>query len=356
MKKLFWMLSLIAIIGFASVPAHAVQGALDYVPGSKTIVPFWIVDINFAGNDTLITLTETEGVPSGTVFDPPGRLHLQVFSPRSLKVHDEYIPYTKYDVVGISFSTIVKNNFSQASRDICAIDLDNNGVKDHYVGYATLVDYNYDFNHWIGHLYQLDLLGGLSAAAVLPIKEIKWPFNNPCAWLYDTTGDYEAFNADALYSADELVEGALCSQAAWFRLMPRYYIHDQASGKNWIILWQSKNIGGGDPSSPTYSGGWIHVYWYDEEEKVYSSNINIPNELNFIDVAYYLPAGHQGAYPWAGWVDITLPYDLLAPSAWTTAVEMLGYSWQLAEGNAQESWSVLFEVHRDAGTIETVGQ
>jgi len=110
MKKIFIALSVLAVVAFMVVPCQALEGMPDAVPGSKTIVPFWLVTMDGAvgDNNTLVTLTEVAGVPAtqDPVLDPPGLLHVEVFSQRSKIVHNEWIPYTKYDVVGIGRSRV----------------------------------------------------------------------------------------------------------------------------------------------------------------------------------------------------------------------------------------------------------
>ena len=348
MKKIFLALSVLAMVAFVAVPCQALVGMPDAVPGSKTIIPFWIVDINFAGNTTLVTLTEVEGVPatSDPVLDDPGALHLKVYNKRSKIVHDQIIPYTKFDVVGIDFGQVIKDNFGQAAKDDCAADLDWDGTNDHYLGYATVEDLNYaDLDHWISHLYQLDLGGGLAAGVVNPVQEV---VRGECA---QSGGMYEAFNADAYFQAEfEINGGRGCTDAGWFRFMPRYYVHD-ATGESYLILWQSQNLyiplGAVQPYTV---GGTMHIYWFDEEEHKYSADLDIPNEVNVIDITYWLPGAHMGDFPWAGWFDMSMPGSFIGGTPWSTETEMLAYSWQMAEGAASESWSVLFEVHRDAGT------
>lgn len=361
MKKFFLLLSVVAILGFGVVPAHALIGMPDAVPGSQTVVPFWLVDINFNGNDTLVTLTNVAGVPVDPRFDNPGVLHLEMYNSRSIIVFNQNIPYTKYDVVGIDFGQIVKDNFSQAALDSCLIDLDVDGVPDHYAGYAYVTDLFYGyFDHWIAHLYQLNLAGGLAAGVIIPAKEVT--LGAPCVQYDDFglpngDGGYEAFNADAFYSADRMIHGLPCSDAWWLRLMPRYFIFDEATGQSFFILWQSQNL----ETTAFPLGGLVHINWFDEEEHKFSSDINIPHELNFINVEYWLPGALKGDYPWAGWFDMNLAPSIdpaspfIGASPWGPYTQMLGYSWQLAEGAAQESWSVLFEVHRDADTAAGVG-
>jgi len=377
MKKIFIALSVLAMVAFVAVPCQALIGMPDAMPGSKTVIPFWIVDISasgpwadFTGNNTLVTLTEVEGFPisQDPVLADPGRLHLEVFTQRSKRVFDKPdIFYSKYDVVGIDMGKLINGNVSTNAVDELLVDLDGDGTDDHYMGYATVTDVNYpDIDHWLAHLYQLDLTNGEAAGVVIPVKEVV-P-NGACADYLDAMGPqaigartggpgaavfgYEAFNADALWTADNMIKGLfpLCDATATsLRLMPRYYIHDAATGKSYLIVWQSQNLmiplGAVQPFP---AGGELHVYWFDEEENKLSSNIKIPNEVNLIDIEYFLPGGLMVAYPYAGWLDMDLPAVNNAPSPWSPATEMLAYSWQIGQGSVQESWSVLFDVHRDA--------
>ena len=366
MKKIFLALSVLAVVAFMAVPCQALVGMPDAVPGSKVIIPFWLVQSDLQGNNTLVTLTEVDGrrVKRNCTPESPCLLHLRVFNKRSVEIHNEFIDYTKYDVVDINFGKIVKDNFGEAAMDDCKVVL--NGVE-HYFGYATVEDLDFArYDHWIAHLYQLDLTGGLAAGVVIPAKEIVpkdweagWPFPNVCAQYADAGPgptwwrDYEAFNGDAYYSAQRKIANRGCSNAGWFRLMPRYYVHDEDTGQCYIIVWQSRNLYVPLGAAIPYpKGGLLHVFWYDEEENVYSANIDIPHEVNIIEVPYWIPGALKGGgVPWAaGWLDMIMPGSFLFATPWTTATEMLAYSWQMAEGAAEESWSVLFEVHRDAGS------
>jgi len=356
MKKVFIALSVLAVVAFMIVPCQALEGMPDAVPGSKTIVPFWLVTMDGAvgDNNTLVTLTEVEGVPAtqDPVLDPPGLLHVEVFSQRSKIVHNEWIPYTKYDVVGIDFGELA-THFSQAALDDCAIDFDGDGTPDSYLGYAIVTDVNYnDIDHWIAHLYQLDLGGGLAAGVVIPSKENA---ADTCAQLSEGNGitQYEAFNGDAYMCAKSLIADTGCSDALNLRLMPRYYIHD-ATGLSYLIVWMDQNLfiplGAAEPFTV---GGTMHINWFDEEEHKYSADLDIPNEVNIINIEYWLPGSLKGDYPYAGWCDMDMPSSFIAGTPWTTQTEMLAYSWQMAQAPlAAQSWSVMFEVHRDAGTTD----
>jgi len=366
MKKFYLMLSVVAIIGFAVVPAQALVGMPDAVPGSQTLVPFWLVDIDFDGADTLVVLTEVGGVPKFVdpgVGVPAGNLHLQVYTVRSSYIFDANRPYTKYDVVGFQFGQLL-TQYAPGTLPSFEIDLDNDGTNDHYAGYAVVTDtaygpdrwggqinsgFEYDFNHWIAHLYLLDLKLGQSAGVTIPVRESEE--HVVCASAMNN-GPYERYHANAYNMIQQVTLGDdSCEGAGSFRFMPRYYIDHEVNGRSHFILWQSTN-----PQHPVNfpSGGMLHLNWYDEEEHSLSSVIYIDNEVNFINCRTWLPEAISSQLhpaPWGGWFDMNFPTVFHAPTNWDFDTEMVGYSWQnAAAADASANFSVLFDVHRDAGT------
>ena len=77
MKRILICLSVLVFLGFGAVPAQALIGVPDDVPGTDILVPFFYVSMPGFGNDnTLITITEVKGIETElhyTVHNKDGR-------------------------------------------------------------------------------------------------------------------------------------------------------------------------------------------------------------------------------------------------------------------------------------------
>lgn len=342
MKKLFVVLSLFALVGFVTVPAHALVGVPDAVPGTEVVLPFFLIEktgtypdpVCGLGDNTLLTITEVGGVESS--------VHFTVYNKRTEDLFNDTIDYTPNDVLPILISDII-NDMSDILQERLEIDFRG---KTYYFGYIVFDQGTATPDNLIAHLYQLDLAGGLAAGVVIPAKESANGLNS---LLQDDRAvgkpDLEAFNADAYFAAEQLIaEDTPPGASGWFRLMPRYYLNDEATGECYIIIWASKNDQPGE----------IHIYIYDEEENKRSITIIIEDEVNLLNVEGILPQSfkYSGETPFAaGWIAIDLP-DLNG-DGFNGEVEYLAYSWQMAyDILVGTNWSVLFDVHRDAGTTD----
>lgn len=345
MKKLFVALSLFAVVGFAAVPAYGLVGMPDAVPGTDVVLPFFLVEKTSdvkpwcgAGDNTLLTITEVNGW-----F---GRLDFTVYDRKSNDLVNDTLTYTPNDVESVLVSDII-NNMPELQRDQLEITFRG---KTYYCGYIIFDNGPQWFlglplpwrpDNLIAHMYQLDLRGGLAAGVVIPAKERARGLD---LLLQDGNG-LEAFNASAYNAAEKLIARDVVNLAEWFRLMPRYFLHDELTGECYIVIWTSRN----------FRPGTIHINIYDDEENPYSITIKIKNEVNLINVAGIIPEEFKNYIdpdkPFAaGWIDISLP-DINGDGfdPWT---EYLGYSWQMAyDAAVGTNWSVLFDVHRDAGTF-----
>ena len=334
MKKIITIFSVLVALTFMAGPSYALVGMPDAVPGTEVILPFFLVEKTSdakpwcgAGDNTLLTITEVGGVA--------GTLSFTVYTKKTKDLVNDEITYTKYDVEPILVSDII-NNMPEDLRDQLEITFKG---KTYYCGYIVFENNRTD--NLIAHMYQLDLTGGLAAGVVIPAKEDATGLN---ALLRD--GNLEAFNANAYSAAEQLIAGVVSPVAStWFRLMPRYFLHDEDSGESYIIICASAN------SKP----GEIHIYIYDEDETPYSITITIDEEVELIDVAGIIPEEFKNYTDpdksfAAGWIAIDLPdIDGLK---FDGTIEHLGYSWQMAyDAAVGTNWSVLFDVHRDAGTI-----
>lgn len=377
--------------------------------------PFFLVSFDGKLN-TLTTITEVKGVSNA--------VHWTVWTKKSVHAGNGDIPYTKYDVMVIDVAQVLRDYVSSSGLEALEVDLDQDGDNDHWMGYITFengwawqpgVDNlpgtpndltTYD--NLIAHMYLVNLAEGLASGVVIPARELAyrqivglqnppWQGWSPLQNTYvDTTWlppigqlpfprftDYEAYTAFAYATSkarecgynpfrflpDEPGDPVL-PVPAYFRLLPRYFLLNDSS-ETFFFIWSSGNWGsweqGGMFTPDTYL---VPVDIYDEDEHRFSTQINIPYELNFINVKPILPGSWTP--PIGGWVDIRwsflfedLPVLIPDPgdddfideypwvySAVPLAAEWIAYSYQYAaSASANLNWGALFEVHRDVGTF-----
>jgi hypothetical protein len=339
MKKLIAVAAILSVMFLGTGTSRALVGVPDAVPGTDIVVPFFLVSMPGFGNEnTLMTITEVKGRRTNVFY--------WVQDSDSKVQWDGTLTLTPFDVYPTDALTIV-NGMSQIARTALEIDLDGDGINDHWAGYIYFFNTNFPpIDNLMAHAYQVSIPEGMAAGYIPPSME--W-----CApWLpydYDPRqiglfGD-EGFSANALWVGKNLLAGldAPVGDALFFRLMPRYYVHD-VNSVNYLIIWTESNFSG------IPLPGTLHVVFFDEKENAQSSNIILDHELNIIDIATVVPAGlFPAGYPYAGWVNIETP-DIFG-DGWAgdgAERDWLGYSYQKAIGNAAETWDVIFEMHRDA--------
>ena len=411
MKKLLVALSFIAVLAFAATPSMALVGTPDAVPGTHVLQPFFLVSVN-GGLDTLVTITEVKGVASS--------VHWRIFDKNSNHIKNDTIGYTPHDVIPVSVRYLINKYFSTADKEKLIVNI---GGDDYYMGYITWEN-NYawregniepgilgnlrfpfrnpnTYDNLIGHMYLVDLLGGVASGAVIPARELAQrpyveefsdlPFYFPGWWFTQNSAigtihangtvadtqldveftDYEVFTAFAYSHSKARENGFFWEQwtngvavddlnvvPAYFRLLPRYFIQDADYGQTYIFVWTNGNW-----------GNWSDVadlqeaQVYDEEENGVSNGIYLPDELNVIDMRDKLPADLSDIAPIGGWVDIRWDYTFRNspiqnfdypwfPSALPLATEWVAYSYQTSNSpDASLNWAALFDVHRDAGTL-----
>lgn len=344
MKKFFLAISLVAMLGFFAVPANALVGTPDDVPGTDMLVPWFYVSMpGFGEENTLITLTEVKGIPTVMLIWVQDR--------NSVTVLNSAIPLTPFDVGVLDGLTLI-NLMSPLGRAACEIDTDGDGVNDHWAGYIYFWNNTTLVNNIISNNYQVWLSGGMAAS----FNGASMEFNNAFdpARQIGIFGD-EAFSANALWAGKNLLANAAAPivDATFFRLMARYFILDPI-GQSLFIIWTEANLTG------IPLPGVIHCNFFDEDEFGLSSNIPLTRELNIINVRSVLPAGLFAGYPWGGWVDITTP-DIWG-AGWFTDLngngifdgaerQWLGYSWQRAYGPAAQAWEVIHPMHRETNDL-----
>lgn len=398
MKKLFVALSFIAALVFVSTPSMALVGTPDPVTATNILQPFFLV--SFDGNlDTVVTLTNTKS--QGAVG--PARLfyHWTLWDKESNHRANGDLKFTTWDVVSIS----IRNDFlplvSDAGLKELEVDLNGDGVNDHWMGYITYDSMSWDITNpstidpLMGHMYLLNLQKGLASGVVLPGRELAqrgaeiddvlhgdgwWMTQNSFLgdeWLppigtlpFPTFTDFEAFTAFAYatskarengFDPHTVGQGIIFPIPEYFRLVPRFFLLN-ASAETYFMIWTSGNWGRWEQNGqfePDLYEKVVNIC--NEDEVCYSGQINIPYELNFIDVRTILPSSWTS--PIGGWVDIAWYFDTKQSpiagydypwyySAVPLAAEWLGYSYQYASSsNASLNWGALFDVHRDVGTF-----
>lgn len=327
MKKFFIALSVLAALMLSVVPSQALIGMPDDTPGNSAVVPF-IADISgTTGLNTLIVFTDV-GLLDGINF------HYTIHTVRSVTVYDDDMNGTAGDIVPTdAFTEIAK--MAPALRSSLEVDLDGDGVNDHYAGYIFYAS-NVITNSVIGQFYFVDLANGIAAAANIPMKEYHAALATAAYQAQMAPLNFEYFSANAMQGAEDLQAGlAAPTDAVTFGIYPRFYI--QASGDaSWLIFWKSANT----------IPGTLHLDFYDTEENDVSSNIPLDDELTILDIEPYLPTGlfPAATYPKEGWIDI----EWLTNTAALRDLEILGWVYQMAiSGSGALNWTVLFPMPRD---------
>jgi len=377
MKKFFITLSVLAALFLTVAPSQALVGMPDRVPANELISIFVV---SMTGNlDTLIVINEVNGF-AGTTAALARSIHWMMWDPRSVHKADRSIRYTPNDVVAISCRDIIFNTLTPNERISLEADLDTDGVNESYIGYVTWNDevaaapgvLLADRNHFVGKMYVVDLAGGIGSGVSIAGREsfagialtqgVATAYQNgqseATSVVTPTFGAIrEAFSGMALAmsryrnsTGTPVPLNAL--PVSMFRLIPRWYLYTDA-GENNIFVWKNFNSPGpigGAPASWSFS-----AFIYDNEEHPTSKQINLPNELNFIDMREIVPPDwFPASGTMAGWVDIRFPSISGAtgnPVGWQY-MDMLCYSWQRSNNaSASLNWSAMFEAHRDAGSI-----
>ena len=346
MKKLIAVAAILSVMFLGTGTSQALVGVPDAVPGTDILVPFFLVAMPGCGNEnTLITLTDVTGIgwPDPTVVTS---IFYWVQNVDSVVQWDSTCELTPFDVWGVDALTLV-TGMSPAAKTALEIDLDGDGTNDHWAGYIYFWNQTYLNDNLMAHAYQVAIPEGMAAEYLPPSME----FDNAADLRQTGLFGDEAFSANSLWIGKNLLAGfAPPADANFFRLMPRYYVHD-ANSVNYLVIWTESNFSG------VPVPGTIHVYFFDEEENRQSSNIILDHELNFIDVSMVLPPGlFPAGYPYVGWANIETP-DIFG-AGWFTDDNLnliddgaernwLGYSYQKAVGSAAETWDVIFEMHRE---------
>ena len=329
MKKTIMTLAILLMFIVVPLPSQALIGIEDDAPGYDVLVPFFFVSMPGHGHDnTLIVITEVCKSPVNFLFT--------IFDAKSDVQGNGSRGTTQCGVISTDALTLI-NQMSPGGREALEIDLDGDGTKDHYCGY--MVWENTDMltpeNQVIAMIYQVNLLSGMVAGTNIPAREFDESQLITDGKLIDLIRGTEYFSDNALYRAEQYIaQEPVIDDAEYSRLMPRYFIQDE-NGKTYWFIWTNQ------------PGLFLHINWFDEDENSYSGSISLSNELNIIDVAASLPGGLHSTYPKAGWADIAIPD--IGGLGFNGDREWVAYSYQMAVGPAQRSYSILTHVHKEAG-------
>ncbi|MBE9571885.1 MAG: hypothetical protein IMF11_14745 [Proteobacteria bacterium] len=372
MKKLIAVAAMLSVLCFGFGTSHALIGVPDDVAATDVLIPWIYVSMPGFGNEnTLITVTEVNG------FGPPNTTLMGwVNDIDSVQVFNFGAELTPFDVWITDGLTLI-NLMPPLAQQALEIDVDGDGVNDHWAGYVYLYNLNY-LQNLMSHVYQVYLPAGMAAS----IKGVGMECFDPnyAALQYQTNGVDaipfstfgwmdEAFSAHALWVGEWFLSFAPAAPPAPvvnpilpivadnvnnFRLMPRFFVNDD-QGENLLMIWTETFYTGVLPP------GNVHCNFWDQDEFGLSANIPIDHELNIIRLRDVLPAGlFAGVYPYGGWIDIRTPdifnAGIISPQwnfDWnfngvTDGAERpwLVYSWQRAYGPAAEAWEVIHAADR----------
>ena len=352
MKKLIAVAAILSVMFLGAGTSHALLGVPDAVPGEDILIPFFMVSMTGSDN-SLITITDVNGVGAANC------LHLRLYDVNSAEQYNEWIDMTAFDVYVTDALTLV-NSMSVLGRAALEVDLDPTiPGNDHWVGYIHFQNQVVGGgNDFISHVYQVSVTAGMVAGYTgVSLEDAPLGLADVCLEAYSGAGQFaglEALSADALLEAQAWLTTGLtgggAGVAAAFRLLPRVYVADNtANSTNLLIIWVDEELA---LVPPVTAPGLLHINFFDEDENATSSPIDIPTELNFIDIKTIYPAGLTGVAPAAyiaGWVDLTTP-DLTLPApglGFDGRRLWLGYSLQRA-ALGTTTLDVILEAHRDA--------
>ena len=345
MKKFFIALSVLAALTLCVVPVQANMGIPDDVPGCDAVLPF-VVGMSTPAINTLVVFTDVRGYNTWNVttqaFQNLGyNFHYTVNTIKSFTVYDNNLPGSAYDIVSADAYTIIMK-MAPAIRALLEVDLDGDGINDHWAGYIDFVQTRPVRNGFIGQTLLLNLQNGQASAANTWFREVNYRSGAPMTAIVNGA-PMEQWSANALARAEQNENQLPQAPATAFGLYPRFYINDANTGQTCVIIWKSENWLAVPPDRAVIP--FLHVVFWDDDEHGVSSNIPLPYELNVVclDPAY-LPNLWAG-YPKEGWIAIEVPD--ISGAGFFADTEWAGYTWMYAGGPAGESWNTLTQIHRD---------
>jgi len=332
MKKLFLALSVLAMLIFAVVPSQALVSMPDAAPGQEVLLPFFLTEIA-SGESTLLVI---QNVSASSQY-----LKFYVNDIDSAVAYNYQESMSANDVAFWNVRDDFIANASTTGKNMLLYDLSGDGVNDRYAGYIEVENWTSltsavrttDNNSLVAFMYQIDLASGIAGGAIIPTRE----YEGNTQVLTDgmLSANYiELFSATALASAKSRIANlAAVGTASSLTMYPRYYVYD-SNATNYLFSWRSTT------THRTFD--WV---FYDEAEAALSGPVILTHELDIIDVADIVPAGHQSSSAsWAGWINmVTGSTDI--------AYEWVVYNYQkVVGGTVGTNWNALFGVHRQVGT------
>jgi len=392
MKKFFLAVTVLMAVAFIAGPSYALIGVEDPVQGNAFRVPF-IVGLA-GGVDTAVIYQETSGNTAlfGTALpaNPQrGVLSWIIWTQASVHVGDGTRIFTRGDVDAMSLRDLIANFVGPAGQAALEIDLDGDGVNDHYSGYLTATEAstaigNVPLNNLLARVQFIDLNNGQAAGTLATMYELatvglgyninqvsvtstagtmwtrnfddsvyaagfSWEVMSPNAYAWSYWRERGFAVAPNLAVAPELFR-----YATFIRFTPRWYLHN-ATGQSYVMIYKSLN----------HATGTVNVRFWDNDEFSLSGVIQLPRELNIINMRLVLPVAMMAAYPAAGWVDIRNPDILGAQLTWPAGtpgpqslpgtpqwdeMEWTCWVWNIANSTtAALNWSALW-VDKEVGS------
>lgn|GEM_PF-1712517 len=288
-RNLLAVVAMFSLFLFGIGTAHAITGVADDVPGFDIVMPIiceatldgagaivrdgnddpvfggmntiWAIADAGGSCNEICTLAEsvctpadhTIGVVSTNVF---------VYDKTSVVRLDTDECWSKKDVIANDCQTLIKQMANSDQEQM----LQKIGGRDYFVGYvlysqADACDDCFD-NRFVSWVYLQDVVRGFSAGFNAVSGE--WGFGP------GLTEDFEVgITAHTVF--------------------PRYFIlNNDAETFNWWIFLLGRNQASFGPQANLTRK--LACFWCDEFENCTSKDLNIPNELNIINVANELPA------------------------------------------------------------------
>jgi hypothetical protein len=168
-----------------------------------------------------------------------------------------------------------------------------------------------------------------------------------------SANDYiEKFSPDALASAMVLQESGTtaAAEATFFGLYPRFYI-PSSGDSNWLINWQCENGTTATGAVASNGLGSMHINIYNKDERVRSTTVKWPNEMNILYVEEWLPNDIFSTYPKEGWFDFR--WDNIVAGTFPDVADIrditiFGWNYMITSGSVNEAWTVMNNMPRRA--------
>ena len=172
MKKIFIVLSALAALMLCVVPAQALVGSPDDVPGEDAIVPFICDRSLTSGLNTLIVFADVVGGwnSGGTLSAPAAIFHYNIVTVASVSVDDGWIKDTPHGMASTNAFELMGVASATAKT---ALEVTFAGA-DYYAGYLYFDAQHVggeDYNSTVGQFFFVNLAAGKAAAANIPMRE-----------------------------------------------------------------------------------------------------------------------------------------------------------------------------------------